>query len=125
MKYPSEQISLNEAISLFRKETERPFYVCELLANKVMDLLLQNDPRADRCLQIVAETYEDTESGSLKIAIENSFLTRLGTLMINAGIQTSLLPRLPHKLHVLIKPQMLFIGLGCLQPTNALIAQQV
>ena len=111
MKDQSELINLNETISLFRKGNERPFYVCELLANKVMDLLLRNDPRADRCLQIVAETYEDTDSSSLKIAIENSFLTRLATLIINAGNHSNLLHRLPQKLHALIKPQMVFIGM--------------
>ncbi len=111
MKTLPETMNLSDAIALLNKEQVKPFHVCELIADKVADLMEHEAPQAGPMLHFITDTYLYTDCKAVRIAIENCFLYRLGNRIFSSPQHSRLLKMLPAILHDILMRQMLATGL--------------
>lgn len=103
--------TLSDIIARMEAGDEKPFAVCQHLADKVADLMLHDDARAESCLQFIADTYNYTTSNVVRLAIENCFIYHLGTRIFTSNEYSRLLKQLPQNLHNILMRQMMATGL--------------
>jgi hypothetical protein len=103
-------LTLSQAVALLRSGS-RPMAVCELLADKVMEGMLQQDDKAAHCLQLIADTYLHTDCSTVRLSIANCFIYRLGDHIFCASAHAHLLKMLPAPLHDELMRQMMATGL--------------
>ena len=107
----SDQLNISSAMQQLHSGAEPPFNICKELADRCADLLEQGDAQAVECLQLIADTYEFTESPMLRTAIENCFVYHLGARILSSADYATLLKRLPENLHEVLIAQMYASGI--------------